>query len=169
MARSRGQPETRISARVIVVDVRVKHRIDGSRQLSYRVEIQLLSTGQYFRAYMSHEHLLLIPDGLEKLGQYREHHKIQDEHKIRFYLVQGPLESYRVLWRQFPINEYKDLTFLARMERMDLWQSGVDYDRAYGSWFRLGDFREGPRASSRDGNGRGPRTQHWILYWDASH
>lgn len=128
-------------------------RHDATRtRLSYRVQIQLNTNGKHFGAYMTHLELMRIPGAEDKLFEYWRHHRIKEALKVQLYLVQGPLEEYRAIWQQLPIEEYEAISYLGRMERLDLWRVGMDYQRAYDQWFMFGGHREGPEPAQEAQN-----------------
>jgi hypothetical protein len=61
---------------------------------------------------MTHLEAMKVPGAEEKLFDYWSHHNIKDALKVQFYLVQGPIEEYRSIWQQLPIDEYEGNQFL---------------------------------------------------------
>lgn len=99
--------------------------------------------------YVSHEAILLTPEGftqlrqdLERHGIQDERHGIQDEREIHLYPVHGH-KSDKLLCKQYPIIEYEDLSFRARMERLVLWRIGSNHYKVYGKWCRFECFKGG--------------------------
>jgi hypothetical protein len=48
-----------------------------------------------------------VPGVEEKLFNHWCHQPIKDAQEVQFYLVQGPLEEYRLIWQQLPIDKYE--------------------------------------------------------------
>jgi hypothetical protein len=92
-------------------------------RLSYRVQIGLNSNGKHSGAYMTHFEVMRVPGEEDKIFDYWSHHHVKDAHKVQYYLVQGPLDKYRPIWQQLPIDEYKAISFLSGQEQLDHWES----------------------------------------------
>lgn len=121
------------------------NRYNGTRHhLSYRVQIGLNSNGKHSSAYITHFEVMRVPGEEDKIFDHWSHHHIKGAHKVQYYLVQGPLDEYRSIWQQLPIDEYEAIGFLGRQEELDHWEVGIDSCVTYDRWFMFRGHREGP-------------------------
>jgi hypothetical protein len=107
-------------------------------------QIELNSNNKHFGAYMTHLEVMRVPEEEDKIFDYWSHHHIKDAHKVQYYSGQGPLEEYRLIWQQLPIDKYKAISFLGRQEQLDIWDAGMNDRMAYNRWYMFGGHREGP-------------------------
>jgi hypothetical protein len=55
-----------------------------------------------------------------------------------------------------PVDEYEVIRFSERMERLDLWRTGQDINKAYLRWCMYGGHLEGPEPAQEAQMMKGP-------------